>query len=200
MGRRMACAGVAAPLTERVHPLLVNPAMTHDKRTAANHPRWTPGRRAWPRGLALLAVLALVSAWPGPPPAAAEGPARPVASAAAGQTPRQRVGRSLEDRVRSLSKALDLDASQEAELRKVLLTQREETLQAWADESTPPAVRVKATELIGQRTADRIRSLLTEQQRRKYNPARAEHQAEPGAARPSLEAWMNPPASKVGAP
>jgi hypothetical protein len=101
------------------------------------------------------------------------------------------MGVSLDERIKFLSKALDLDSKQQSELRKVLVAQREETLKVWADESTPTAVRVKATELIGQRTGDRIRALLNEQQRARYNPPRTPNQAAPGSARPSVEALMN---------
>jgi hypothetical protein len=159
---------------------------TDAKRSQAR--RWT-----WPGALVLTAVLVLASAWPVLAPAAADGQEAAGNLAPARQEPRGRRVASLDDRVTLLSKTLDLDAKQQSELRKVLLAQREETLKAWADETVPAAARVKATELIGQRTADRIRALLNEQQRARYNPPRPPHQAAPGSSRPTVDTWMNPP-------
>jgi hypothetical protein len=101
------------------------------------------------------------------------------------------MGVTLDERIKFLTRTLDLDPRQQAELRKVLVAQREEILEVWADESAPAAVRVKVTELIGQRTGDRIRALLNDQQRARYNPPRTPSQAAPGSARPGVEAWMN---------
>jgi hypothetical protein len=143
----------------------------------------------------LLLVVLLASAWPLPAPAAPDGQPLAPSAAPARPAPRRRSAGSLDDRVKSLSKALVLDQQQQSALRKVLVAQREETLAVWADESTPAAVRVKATELISQRTADRIRALLNEQQRARYNLPRPPNQAAPGSSRPSVETWMDPTTS-----
>jgi hypothetical protein len=90
-----------------------------------------------------------------------------------------------------LTKALGLDANQQSELRKLLIAQRDETLKVWADEAAPAAQRVKATEVISDQTADRIRAMLTDEQKKRYNPPRQQRDAADETDRPSAEAWMN---------
>lgn len=146
---------------------------------------------------ALIFQLALVAAslWPLATPAATGGqdataaaPARPV--------PHRRNGDNLDARARFLTKALGLDAQQQSELRKVLIAQRDEINKAWADESLPEAERIRATELVSERTADRIRALLNDEQKKKYNPPRAATSTANAADRPDVEQWMNPAAPK----
>ena len=91
-----------------------------------------------------------------------------------------------------LSKALHLDARQQSELRKVLAGQREQLSKVWSDTSVPAAWRVSATQAISDKTADQIRALLNEEQKKRYNPPKPPHEAMRASARPSVEAWMNP--------
>jgi hypothetical protein len=94
-----------------------------------------------------------------------------------------------DDRVRILSRALDLDAKQQSELRKVLERQREQIRKVWSDTSVPAGYRVIATRAISDKTADQIRALLNDEQKKKYNPPRQAHEA----AAPSsttVEDWM----------
>ena len=97
----------------------------------------------------------------------------------------------MDDRVQRLSKALDLDARQQGELRKVLEAQREQVRRAWSDTSVPAAYRVGATQAISDKTADRIRALLNDGQRQKYNPPKPPHESLANSAKPSVEDWMN---------
>jgi hypothetical protein len=101
---------------------------------------------------------------------------------------RHRTGSSLEDRVRMLTKALDLDARQQSELRKVLQAQRNEVTRIWEDESMPAANRVVATQAVSDTTADRIRALLNDQQRKKFTPAKPPHEPAEG---PTVDEWMD---------
>jgi hypothetical protein len=166
--------------------------MSSDRQTDTPRTRQPSRRRPWPGPVPLRWLLVLAFAWPIPAPATdVQEAAATAAPAPARRAPRGQMGVSLDERIKFLTKALDLDSKQQSELRKVLVAQREETLKVWADESAPAAVRVKATELIGQRTGDRIRALLNEQQRARYNPPRAPREAAPGSARPNVEAWMN---------
>jgi Spy/CpxP family protein refolding chaperone len=146
--------------------------------------------RAWHGTLLLPAVVVLATGTVLGAHAAVEG-GDTAASAPPRPAPHQRgKGASLDDRVRMLAKALDLDARQQTEVKAVLQAQRDETLKVWADESLPAALRVKATEVIGERTADRIRALLNDEQKKKYSAPRLvpEHPAE----RPHVERWMKP--------
>jgi protein CpxP len=102
-----------------------------------------------------------------------------------------RARRALDDRVATYTKELNLDAKQQSQLRALLLQQREQVLRVWNDTSLPAAQRVHATGVISDATADGIRAMLTEEQRKKYNPPRPPHEstAQPGA--PSAADWIN---------
>jgi len=161
------------------------------------------------RGLAprLVMALALVGAGLGPVHAATDPtdaiePAGTVGAAgalgdnpAAGLVPQNTVRQRkrvapLDRRVNLLAKELGLDATQKARVKKVLERQREQIARVWNDSSIPPARRVSATQAIGDQTADRIRALLNEEQRKKYIQPRKRDVAAgtPGA---DVEAWMN---------
>lgn len=95
----------------------------------------------------------------------------------------------LDQRVALLTRELGLDARQQAEVRRILLQQKAEVSQAWSDESRPAPLRIEASRAIGARTAERIRTLLNDQQRDKYikpQPALA------GGAQPTgkVESWI----------
>jgi Spy/CpxP family protein refolding chaperone len=108
------------------------------------------------------------------------------------QTRRHHRGHSLDDRVGALSRALDLDPKQQSELRKVLEGQREQVMKVWNDTSVPAAYRVAATRAISDKTADQIRELLTDEQKKKYNPPKQPREAAHGSSTASVEPWMSP--------
>ena len=100
----------------------------------------------------------------------------------------------LEERVKTLSQALGLDATQQSELRKALESQREQVKKIWNDASMSAAYRVSATQAVSDKTADQIRALLNEEQRKKYKPPaqhNRQHNAADGSAKPGVEDWMN---------
>lgn len=130
----------------------------------------------------LLTALACVDAGAAEPAPEAEGPPT--------HAHRARAHSGLDGRVDVLSKALELDARQRVELKKVLEGQREQVSKLWANESLPPAYRVSATQAIGDRTADQIRALLNDDQKQKYNPPKPPHEAS-AASSLSVEDWMN---------
>lgn len=97
---------------------------------------------------------------------------------------------TLDGRVSALSKALDLDTRQRAELRKILENQREAVRTIWSDRSLLDAERVPATRAVEDRTADQIRAILTEEQKKKYNPPKPAPAPAPRSAPPDVAAWM----------
>jgi hypothetical protein len=103
---------------------------------------------------------------------------------------RHAAGSSLDDRVESLRRALDLDPQQQLGVRRALERQRDRLNSLWADSSVPAANRVKATELIGEETADQIRELLNEEQKRLYKPPRPSHDTAPAPSVPAVEALV----------
>jgi hypothetical protein len=127
---------------------------------------------------------------------AAAEPGEPAAAADAdvtkspGRAQRRNVGSGVDQRVRLLTAELKLDAKQQAKVRTVLVSQREQVAKVWSDPSLPSAIRVKATQSIGDRTADQIRMLLSAEQRKLYIQPRSEKLANNGE-RPDVEKWMS---------
>jgi len=126
--------------------------------------------------LAMIALAAQVPAAGAEAPAAsppgtsdAAPAATPTQNAAVRnpRTARPRPG-SIDYRVRLLTAELKLDAKQQQQVRRILEDQRAMTLKSWGDESVPSAVRVKNTQAISEKTADRIRAILDEKQRERY--------------------------------
>lgn len=141
----------------------------------------------------LAAIVAMSLAW-GAVSAADAAPPVPASSMRAGVQMHQSVS-SLDVRVKRLTKALTLDASQQAQLRAVLMKQEEQVQQAWNDTSVPASYRVLATRIISDQTADRIRAFLNDQQKKKYNPPRlAPPPHAPGTE--SVENWLSARSSK----
>jgi len=134
-------------------------------------------------------ALALSAGWPIPAHAAAAEAGSQV-QAVKRHTPRHTVRSGIEGRVKILSKGLGLDPKQQAELRKVLEGQRDQVQRIWNDPSLSGPYRVSATQAISERTADQIRALLNEEQRKKYNPPRQPHDAA-ASSEAGVEYWMN---------
>jgi hypothetical protein len=99
---------------------------------------------------------------------------------------RVRAGGSLQHRVDVLSKALQLDARQRTELLTILESQRQAVGKIWSDPALLPAERTPATRAVQERTADQIRAILSEEQKKRYNPPKPQG-AEPP---PNVEEWM----------
>ena len=116
--------------------------------------------------------------------------AEPAATPGIVQKPVHRgMNEALDKRVQLLAAELNLDAAQQAAVRRLLLQQREQTLQVWNDVSVPAAVRIKATQGVAERTAEQIRALLNDVQRTRYsqphNPDAQQH-----FASQDIESWM----------
>ena len=118
------------------------------------------------------------------------------APAAAARAQRLQAHATLEGRVAVYTKALNLDPAQQSQLRTLLLLQREQVQRLWSDASMDPANRVYATRAISDATADRIRAMLSEEQRSKYNPPRPPRDPAPAAGSRSVEDWMQAANSK----
>ncbi len=121
---------------------------------------------------ATAAPTAPVSAHLGPPRAPSHSPAG---------------GGTLDHRVKVLAKALDLDSRQQAELWKILESQREAVTKIWSDPTLLAAERVPATRAVEDRTAEQIRAILNDEQKKRYNPPKPQGAPAPP---PNVEAWM----------
>jgi hypothetical protein len=124
--------------------------------------------------------------------------ARPAGLAA--PTPRlaarDRVATTIDGRVKLLSKELELDAGQQRELRAILERQRDAVKRVWGNGNLLPTERGAAVRAITDRTADQTRALLTEAQRKKYNPPKPAGASSPASAAPDVAGWMEAMRSK----
>ena len=143
-------------------------------------------RRPWLAAASCAYALATLSSNAAAEPAAG---VQPVPAPTHHQSP-------LEQRITLLSAELSLDAQQQAQVRRILEDQREQVMRVWNDSSLAAADRVSATRGIGDRTADRIRAILTEEQKAKYHKARKPREAGENSASPSVEEWMKAAAEK----
>jgi hypothetical protein len=103
--------------------------------------------------------------------------------------PRSASASTLEHRVAMLTKALDLDARQQAELQGIFASQRQAVRKIWNDPALLPAERVPATRAVEDRTADQIRAMLNDEQKKKYNPPKPPPAPDTGP--PDVSAWMD---------
>lgn len=138
------------------------------------------------------------AARPDDPPAREARPQARRAPPRAAPAGRPRTGGTLDERVAFYAKELNLDARQQSELRGLLSEQREQVQRLWSDTTMPAAQRIQATKAIEDATSDRIRALLNEEQRKKYNPPRPPHDKLIQAQATSVEDWMRLTGSRQG--
>ena len=117
-----------------------------------------------------------------------------AAAVPSNRRPTLRAG-TLDGRVQLLAKELDLSPTQQGQVKKVLMAQRQQVAALWNDTSVPAALRVSRTQTIGDRTADQIRALLNEAQREKYIKPRA-RDTKVGSAGARVESWPAPAKAK----
>ena len=91
-----------------------------------------------------------------------------IAGVAGAAAPRTMSG--LDAGVERLATGLNLSATQQAQVRSILLKQHLRIEQLWRDTSLSAADRVNTTRQLNRQTADLIRAVLTEQQRQLYKP------------------------------
>jgi len=119
----------------------------------------------------------------------------PPAQASAVEVARQKAQRrhwrpSAEDRLQGLVKGLKLDRVQQAEVRRALQAQREQIRRLLRQPANPDVSRVAAIHAITDRTTERIRAVLNDQQKKLYSqPLPHDFDASEGKA--GVEEWLN---------
>jgi hypothetical protein len=151
--------------------------------------------RRWPKIAVAFALCALspIAAFGGADAAdtAAADAMHTTRTAPARRPVRRDRARSLHDRVQLVAAELDLNADQQAAVRSILAAQREQLRRVWSDAAVPAAYRIAANKRIGEQTGDRIRAVLTEAQRRKYQAAKPAGDAAIAVSRRGVDHWMN---------
>lgn len=157
-------------------------AGNHNK-PLANH---GPTRRDRVMGDRVMAALALLMSGAGMACAADQSADAATATSHFGRPQIARTAAIVLDlRVQLMARELALDATQQARLRDILRAQRDNIARAWSDPSVPAALRIAATQTTGEKTADRIRAILTDEQREKYMKSH-QHNAPSG----DVERWI----------
>jgi hypothetical protein len=180
------------------------------RRDAAGFPRRLQGAHgSW---LLLAAVTVLLAAphrvhaqdTPAPPahdaaPAAApsadqpdvraQTPAAPAAAARPAAT-RNGATPTLDRRMQAMTRELQLDAQQQAQIRQILQSQREAVHKIWVDPTLLPAERAAVTQAQTEHTGDAIRAVLNDEQKKLYNRSRTDQSLPPGDKR-GVEQWMD---------
>jgi hypothetical protein len=94
---------------------------------------------------------------------------------------------SLETSVQRLSTGLHLTAPQQERLRTLLVQQHDQVGHVWSDPQLSAGERIALTQRISHRTADAIRAMLDDEQRKLYNPPHVDKAPVPAR---SVDEWM----------
>jgi hypothetical protein len=96
---------------------------------------------------------------------------------------------SLDDRVRTLSKNLDLSEAQQSAVKKILEERQQEILRMRLDPSIAGSARIDQFRALQEKTVERIRAVLNEEQKKKYDPL-AVRRLPPAPQQRSVEDWF----------
>jgi len=142
------------------------------------------------------APAAQTPATPAPATPAADTPAPPTQNPAtpAPITPRHRTSArnqrpTLDDRIAILSKNLELTEAQRSAVKKILVQRQEQTLRI-RNSAEPGNVRVGQFRALQDQTVNQIRAILTDEQKKKYDPLVLRKMPPPDTPQRSLEDWI----------
>ena len=122
-------------------------------------------------GALCLAPCAVAQAPDSPASQPATPPAQAPAAAPATRRPQSMYRRrTMDDRVKSLTKALNLDEKQQAGVKTALERQQVQARKIQFDQSLDGAERIGQFRALQEDTALRIRALLNDEQKQKYDP------------------------------
>lgn len=122
-------------------------------------------------------------------------PGRPVAAQVngatnpSGQTQHTRQRSGIDARVKVLAKNLDLNEAQQSAVKNILEQRRQETLRLRLDSSVTPSSRIARFRVLQDKTVERIRAVLNEEQRKKYDPL-VVRGIPPAQDQRSVEDWL----------
>lgn len=97
--------------------------------------------------------------------------------------------RTLDDRIAVLSKNLNLTEPQRSAVKKILEQRQQETLRIRNSEA-PGSVRVEQFRALQDKTILQIRAVLTDEQKKKYDPMLPRSRPAPATPQRSVEDWI----------
>jgi Spy/CpxP family protein refolding chaperone len=101
---------------------------------------------------------------------------------------------NIDARVSTLAKTLDLTEEQQSAVKKILEQRQQQTLQIRRDPSISGSARIEQFHMLQEATVERIRAVLNDEQKKKYDPLAASHnQTTPEH---SVEDWLKATAPK----
>jgi len=163
-------------------------ALPNDRKTAVAV-RWIRFGRAF-----LTLVLVTMILTPGGPVAAqVNGATNP-----SGQTQPTRQRSGIDARVKVLAKNLELNEAQQSAVKNILEQRRQETLRLRLDSSITPSSRIARFRILQDKTVERIRAVLNEEQRKKYDPL-VVRGILPAQDQRSVEDWLKLSGDRTGA-
>ena len=96
---------------------------------------------------------------------------------------------TIDDRVRVLARSLDLNEAQRVAVKKILEQRQQETLRIRQDPSISGGARIERFRALQDNTVERIRAVLNEEQKKKYDPL-AVRRILPAPQQRSVEDWL----------
>ena len=96
---------------------------------------------------------------------------------------------TIDDRVRVLARNLELNEAQQAAVKRILEQRQQETLRIRQDTSISGGARIERFRALQDQTVERIRAVLNEEQKKKYDPL-AVRRVTPASDQKSVEDWL----------
>jgi hypothetical protein len=96
---------------------------------------------------------------------------------------------TLEERVQTLAKNLALSEAQQSAVKKILEERQQETLRIRLDPSMTGSARIDKFRALQERTVEKIRAVLNEEQKEKYDPL-AVRKLPPAPQQRSVDDWL----------
>jgi hypothetical protein len=95
---------------------------------------------------------------------------------------------NIDARVSNLTKTLELTPEQQSAVRKILEQRQQETLEIRRDPAISGSARIERFRMLQEGTVQRIRTVLNEEQKKKYDPMAASHNQT--VPEHSVEDWL----------
>jgi hypothetical protein len=141
------------------------------------------------RGWVLRTFFALVLALPvGNLHAVVQGQDTGAVSPPRLQARHQTTRPNLDDRISRFAKGLDLSETQQAAVKKILEDRQRQILSIKRNESISGSARIIQFRVLQNITVERIRAVLNEEQKQKYDPLAP--RKIPSTEQPSVEDWL----------